>query len=107
MAEALRSRHVPQRTCVACGRKQAKSSLLRLVRTRHCGVVLPAGARVYGRSAYLCMDPDCVRRARQAKRVERALKAAVPDCVWAQASEIVEATKEVGGAGDRTSSFLH
>ncbi|GGO22841.1 YlxR family protein [Deinococcus humi] len=71
------SRHVPERTCVACRRKRPQQELLRV--TREAGRwSVRAGNRV-GRGAYVCADtPECW----QEKRLRRAFRA--------QAAEIAE-----------------
>ncbi len=73
-----RGRHVPERTCVACGRKRAKSELLRIVRRPDGKVEVDPQQREPGRGAYLCCDESCVARARKRGGLQRALHTAVP-----------------------------
>ncbi len=68
-----RHKHVPQRTCVSCGRVSAKRELIRLVRTPGGAEVDPTGKRA-GRGAYLCSDPECWTRAIKKGRLESALR---------------------------------
>lgn len=54
-----RPKHIPQRTCIACRRSDAKRTLIRLVRTPEGRVeVDPTGKRA-GRGAYLCTSRSC------------------------------------------------
>lgn len=53
-----RVKHVPQRTCVACRKVQAKGALVRLVRTPEGVFPDPQGKRP-GRGAYLHNQPEC------------------------------------------------
>jgi predicted RNA-binding protein YlxR (DUF448 family) len=69
-----RPKRVPQRTCIACRRTDAKRGLMRLVRGVDGHVVLdPTGKRA-GRGAYLCHDPACWELALKRRGLERALR---------------------------------
>ena len=57
-----RGYHVPQRTCVACGRKRAKHELLRLLTDGEGNVVVDPDHRGVGRGVYLCPEGDCLAR---------------------------------------------
>lgn len=69
-----RPKHVPQRTCVACRRTDAKRGLLRLVRNAEGRVELDRSGKLNGRGAYLCHDPACWEQALKRKGLERALR---------------------------------
>lgn len=71
---AVRVKHIPTRTCVACGRSAAKRDLIRVVRTPEGDVVVDAAGKLSGRGAYLCSDPACLRRGVEKGRLARALK---------------------------------
>ena len=58
-----KSRHVPERSCVACGVKMAKAQLVRVVRTAQGSVAVDATGRAQGRGAYLCRTLKCWDRA--------------------------------------------
>lgn len=69
-----RPRHVPQRTCIACRKVDAKRGLQRLVRLPDGHVAVdPTGKRA-GRGAYLCAERGCWETALKRRAVERALK---------------------------------
>jgi predicted RNA-binding protein YlxR (DUF448 family) len=73
-AKGPRPKHVPQRTCIACHRTDAKRGLLRLVRGPDGHVALdPTGKRA-GRGAYLCHSPACWEQALKRHGLERALR---------------------------------
>jgi hypothetical protein len=44
-----------------------------------------------GRSAYVCPQAECLRLAQKKNRLSRALKAQVPEAVWATLWQRVEA----------------
>ena len=69
-----RPKHIPQRTCIACRRTDAKRGLMRLVRDAEGHVALdPTGKRA-GRGAYLCHDPVCWEQALKRQGLTRALR---------------------------------
>ena len=71
-----RPRHVPQRTCIACRKVDAKRGLRRLVRVEGERVAVdPTGKRA-GRGAYLCAERGCWDAALKRSAIERALKIA-------------------------------
>jgi predicted RNA-binding protein YlxR (DUF448 family) len=69
-----RVKHVPQRTCIACRRTDAKRGLIRLVRTPEGHVEVDSSGKRNGRGAYLCHDPACWAAAIKRRALERALK---------------------------------
>lgn len=69
-----RPKHVPQRTCIACKRTDAKRGLLRLVRSAEGRVSLDPSGKQAGRGAYLCHEPACWDQALKRHGLERALR---------------------------------
>jgi len=69
-----RAKHVPQRTCIACRRADAKRGLIRLVRTPEGRVEVDPTGKRNGRGAYLCHDPACWDAALKRRALERALR---------------------------------
>jgi len=51
--------HIPERTCLACGRKTAKKNLLRLARAANGAIAIDARQQLPGRGAYVCHAPAC------------------------------------------------
>lgn len=71
---SVRAKHVPQRTCVACRRTDAKRGLIRLVRTPAGRAEVDLTGKRHGRGAYLCHDPACWELALKRRALERALR---------------------------------
>jgi predicted RNA-binding protein YlxR (DUF448 family) len=69
-----RPKHIPQRTCIACRRTDAKRGLMRLVRDAEGHVALDATGKRAGRGAYLCHDPVCWEQALKRHGLARALR---------------------------------
>jgi predicted RNA-binding protein YlxR (DUF448 family) len=67
-------KHIPQRTCVACGTVESKRQLVRLVRMSGGGVEVDLGGKMVGRGAYLCPSPECWQVGLKKGRLEHALR---------------------------------
>lgn len=85
---------IPQRQCMGCRERKAKRELIRVVRRTDGTVGLDFGGKVNGRGAYLCPNPECLKKARRAGSLERSLETAIPEEVYAQLLKEME-----GGAG--------
>jgi predicted RNA-binding protein YlxR (DUF448 family) len=75
------TKHIPQRTCIACRAVRSKRELTRIVRTPAQRVVAdPTGKRA-GRGAYLCRARECWEMVLSAPtRLEHALHLDMPIC---------------------------
>lgn len=69
-----RPKHVPQRTCIACRKVDAKRGLQRLVRVDGDRVAIDVSGKQPGRGAYLCAERSCWEAALKRPAIERALK---------------------------------
>lgn len=88
----MRQRKTPMRMCTGCGEMKPKRELVRVVRSPEKqdeeGRPLPQEIQLDltgkkpGRGAYLCRDPECLRKARKARRLERAFSCKIPDEVY-------------------------
>jgi predicted RNA-binding protein YlxR (DUF448 family) len=74
---ALRPKHVPQRTCIACRTTEAKRGLVRVVRTPAGRVELDATGKKNGRGAYVHEARECWDAALKKGRLGHALKVSV------------------------------
>src|SRR5512138_2153189 len=73
------SKHIPQRTCIACRTVRAKRELVRVVRTTENHVEADATGKKAGRGAYLCRQRDCWEAVLEGHgRLEHALKMDTP-----------------------------
>ncbi len=69
-----KSRHIPERSCVACGSKMPKGQLVRIVKAGQGPITVDTTGREPGRGAYLCHTPDCWDRAIGKGALERSFK---------------------------------
>jgi hypothetical protein len=59
-----------------------KRSLIRVVRSPEGEVSLDFKGKLPGRGAYVCPAPECLKRARKSRALERAFSAPLPPEVW-------------------------
>lgn len=69
---------IPLRKCLGCGTQKSKKELVRVVKNADGEISLDLTGKKAGRGAYICPSPDCLQKARKAKRLERAFECAVP-----------------------------
>ncbi len=67
-------KHIPQRTCIACGKTQSKREMVRLVRVADNNIEVDTAGKKAGRGAYLCRIADCWETGLRGNHIERALK---------------------------------
>lgn len=81
---------VPQRQCMGCRERKAKRELIRVVRGTDGTVNLDFSGKANGRGAYLCPNPECLKKAQRAKSLERSLEVPIPEEVYARLSKEME-----------------
>ena len=78
----MQQKKVPLRKCTGCGESKPKKELVRIVKTPEGAICLDLSGKMNGRGAYLCRNPECLKKARKAKRLERAFDLQIPDEVY-------------------------
>ena len=73
---------IPQRQCMGCRERKNKRDMIRVVRQTSGDVTLDFSGKVNGRGAYVCPDPECLKKARKAKSLERSLETPIPEEVY-------------------------
>ena len=82
---------IPQRQCMGCRERKAKREMIRVVRCPDGSVNLDFGGKMNGRGAYICPDPECLKKAIRSKSLERSLEVAIPEEVYARLTKEMEA----------------
>ena len=73
---------IPQRQCMGCRERKNKRDMIRVVRGTDGTVSMDFGGKVNGRGAYVCPDPECLKKARKSRSLERCLESAIPEEVY-------------------------
>lgn len=73
---------IPQRQCMGCRERKNKRDMIRVVRGTDGTVSLDFGGKRNGRGAYVCPDPECLKKARKSRALERCLEVPIPEEVY-------------------------
>ena len=73
----LKPRKIPMRMCVGCREMKPKATLLRVVKPQDGEAHIDRKGKAPGRGAYVCDNPDCLKKARKSKALERALECTI------------------------------
>ena len=82
---------IPQRQCMGCRERKNKRDMLRVVRGTDGAVTLDFGGKLNGRGASVCPDPECLKKARQTRALERCLETPIPEDVYDRMEKEMEA----------------
>ena len=81
---------IPQRQCMGCRERKAKREMIRVVRGTDGNVSLDYGGKMTGRGAYICPNPDCLKKAPRSKALERSLEVEIPAEVYERLTKEIE-----------------
>jgi len=81
---------IPMRQCLGCREMKPKRELIRAVRSPEGVISLDFRGKSPGRGAYVCRDPQCLKKAVRSKALERALEASIPEEVLKALHEQME-----------------
>ena len=81
----------PQRQCMGCRERKPKRDMIRVVRCTDGQVRLDFGGKMNGRGAYICPDPECLKKVRKSKALDRSLEVPIPDEVYERLEKEMEA----------------
>ena len=81
---------IPQRQCMGCRERKAKRDMIRIVRGTDGTVSLDFGGKKNGRGAYICPQPECLKKAIRSKALDRSLEVTIPEDVYARLEKEME-----------------
>ena len=84
---------IPQRQCMGCRERKDKKAMIRVVRCTDGSVSLDFSGKLNGRGAYVCPDPECLKKAQKSKALERSLETPIPQEVYGRLAKEMEANR--------------
>lgn len=75
-------RKIPMRQCVGCREMKPKRELTRVVRSPEGEISIDPRGKKPGRGAYVCRDPECLKKAIRSRALGRALDTAIPEEIF-------------------------
>ena len=87
------------RKCVGCGEMKDKKQLIRIVRSpdpdgSECKISVDLTGKKPGRGAYICNSPDCLAKAKKARRLEKTFSCKIPDEVYEKLTKELETSAQ-------------
>ena len=73
---------VPLRQCVGCGEMKPKKEMMRVLKTSEDEICLDVTGKKNGRGAYVCIQKECLVKARKNKGLERSFKMGIAAQVY-------------------------
>lgn len=73
---------IPMRQCLGCREMKPKKELIRIVRSPENDIDLDFKGKASGRGAYICPDPECLKKAQKSRAIEKAFEMAVPTEIY-------------------------
>ena len=87
----MQQKKLPLRRCTGCGEMKNKKELVRVVKNKEGEISLDLTGKKAGRGAYVCKDIECLKKARKSRGFERALSCQIPEDVYDQMEEELNA----------------
>lgn len=78
----MQKRKIPLRQCLGCREMFPKKELIRVVRSPEGAIALDFKGKAPGRGAYVCHNPECLKKAKKSRALERAFDVSVPDEIY-------------------------
>lgn len=85
---------IPMRQCTGCREMKPKREMIRVVKSPENEISLDFKGKAQGRGAYVCRNADCLKKAIKSKALEKSLDISIPDDIYAQLKEQMEAENE-------------
>ena len=85
---------IPMRQCMGCRERLEKRQLIRVVRSPEGEVSLDFSGKKNGRGAYICPDPQCLKKAIKSKSLDRSLEVTIPEEIYARLEQEMEEGKD-------------
>ena len=85
---------IPMRQCLGCREMKPKRELIRAVKSPEGVISLDFKGKAPGRGAYVCHSAECLKKAIKSRALERAFETSIPEEIYAQLTEQMEAGNE-------------
>ncbi len=83
-----------KRMCTGCGEMFDKRTLVRVVKSPEGEISLDLTGKKNGRGAYVCKNPECLKKARKKRAFERAFSMKIEDEIYDKMEEEIADGKE-------------
>ncbi len=81
------NKKIPLRQCVACRELKEKRDMLRIVKNSDGKIFLDFSSKASGRGAYICDNPECVKKLKKNRILNKVFSCAVDEEIYAAVEE--------------------
>ena len=78
----MQQKKTPMRKCTGCNEMKPKKELVRIVKSPEGDISVDLTGKKSGRGAYICKNTDCLLKAKEGSRLEKAFECKVPPEVY-------------------------
>ncbi len=82
-----KTKKVVQRQCISCRELKEKREMLRIVKNADGKIFLDFSGKAAGRGAYICNNPDCVKKLKKSRLIDRVFSCKVDDGIYSAIEE--------------------
>ena len=82
-----KTKKIPLRMCIACKELKEKKSMLRIVKNSEGKIFLDFSSKAAGRGAYICDNPECIKKLKKQRLLNKVFSCAVDEEVYAAIEE--------------------
>ena len=83
----MSNKKIPLRMGIACRELKEKRDMLRVVKNGEGKIFIDFSSKASGRGAYICNNPDCIKKLAKQKLLNKVFSCAVGAEVYAQIEE--------------------
>lgn len=90
----MEDKYIPLRKCIGCGERKEKKDFLMIVHPPKNSentnlTVLKGGNKSGGRSAYICANNDCLKKAQKGRRIEKTFRMRVDNNIYSELERMI------------------
>ncbi|MGN0807897.1 MAG: RNase P modulator RnpM [Candidatus Coproplasma sp.] len=78
---------IPLRQCIACRQLKEKNEMLRIVKDAEGKVFLDFSSKASGRGAYICDNPDCIKKLKKSRLLDKVFACRVDEEIYSAIEE--------------------
>ena len=88
----MTNKKAPLRMCIACRQLFEKREMLRVVKN-DCKIFLDFTSKAAGRGAYVCNNPNCIKKLKKQRLLNKVFSSSVDDEIYDAIEEVYFDTK--------------
>ena len=80
----------PLRQCIGCMEMKPKKEFIRIVKNKLGEVSLDTTGKAQGRGAYICKNPECLKKTIKSRRLEKVFEMKIPEEILSEMQKRLE-----------------